>query len=97
MRDEFLNLIEELETQANNRIAEAKIEAEEIRQQAGRDAAEIVQEARRGRRSVADIQQDSDRITDAGTADEAAVEEYRKAALARRPEAVKQILAALEA
>lgn len=95
MRDEFLDLIESLEQQADRRMAEARAEADEIRQAAQTEAAQIVQAARNQRRD----KQDSRTVPESSDTDQvsaSAVQVFMQEASQRQAKAVQAILKALE-
>ncbi len=95
MRDEFLDLIESLEQQADRRMAEARAEADEIRQAAQTEAAQIVQAARNQRRD----KQDSRTVPESSDTDQvsaSAVQVFKQEASQRQAKAVQAILKALE-
>lgn len=95
MRDEFLDLIESLEQQADRRMAEARAEADEIRQAAQTEAAQIVQAARNQRRD----KQGSRTVPESSDTDQvsaSAVQVFKQEASQRQAKAVQAILKALE-
>lgn len=95
MRDEFLDLIESLEQQADRRMAEARAEADEIRQAAQTEAAQIVQVARNQRRDKQGSRTETE-SSDIDQVSTSAVQAFKQEASRRQAKAVQAILKALE-
>lgn len=95
MRDEFLDLIESLEQQADRRMAEARAEADEIRQAAQTEAAQIVQVARNQRRDKQGSRTETE-SSDIDQVSASAVQAFKQEASRRQAKAVQAILKALE-
>lgn len=96
MRSEFVELIEDLEKQAKERLEEARGEADKIRDEAHREAQKIVRDAREKSRIKGSGQASAAETEPAEVVLDEETVRIRDAALNRRDQAVSAILKAVE-